>query len=42
MANPKRPINAIVPALSENDRRPTLARPAGDRGTIFSGWGPKI
>jgi len=39
---PSRPLNAIVPALPENDRRPTLIRPAGDRNTIFSGWGPKI
>jgi hypothetical protein len=40
--NPSRPLNAIVPALPECDRRPTLLRPAGDRATIFSGWGPKI
>ena len=42
MTNPKRPIHTIVPALPESDRRPTLARPAGDRGAIFGGWGPKI
>jgi hypothetical protein len=40
--NPSRPLNAIVPAPPECDRRPTLLRPAGDRATIFSGWGPKI
>jgi hypothetical protein len=40
--NPSRPLNAIVPAVPECDRRPTLIRPAGDRGTIFSGWGPKL
>jgi hypothetical protein len=42
MTIPQRPINAIITALPDSDRRPTLARPAGDRGTIFSGWGPKI
>jgi len=31
MITPSRPINSIV-----------LIRPAGDRGTIFSGWGPKL
>ena len=40
--NPNRPIHAIVPALPESDRRPTLIRPADDRGTIFGGWGPKL
>jgi hypothetical protein len=40
--NPSRPLSTIVPALPESDRRPTLIRPAGDRGTIFSGWGPKL
>jgi hypothetical protein len=39
--NPNRPIHAIVPALPESDRRPTLIRPA-DRGAIFAGWGPKL
>ncbi len=42
MTTPSRPINPIVPPLPESDRRPTLARPAGDRGTIFPGWGPKF
>ena len=42
MTTPSRPIHAIVPPLPENDRRPTLARPAGDRGNIFAGWGPKL
>jgi hypothetical protein len=41
-SHPSRPLNSIVPALLESDRRPTLIRPAGDRGTIFSGWGPKL
>ena len=41
-SHPSRPLNTIVPALLESDRRPTLIRPAGDRGTIFSGWGPKL
>ena len=40
--SPTRPIHAIVPALPESDRRPTLIRPAGDRGAIFGGWGPKL
>jgi hypothetical protein len=37
-----RPLNPIVPTLPEGDRRPTLIRPAGDRGGVFPGWGPKI
>jgi hypothetical protein len=41
-SHPSRPLNTIVPALLESDRRPTLIRPAGDRNTIFSGWGPKL
>jgi hypothetical protein len=40
--NPNRPLNAIIPVLPESDRRPTLVRPAGDRTTIFAGWGPKL
>ena len=40
--NPSRPIQSIVPALPESDRRPTLIRPAGDRGAIFGGWCPKL
>jgi hypothetical protein len=43
MTNPRpNPIHTIVPALPESDRRPTLIRPAGDRGAIFGGWGPKL
>jgi hypothetical protein len=42
MNTPSRPIHTIVPALPESDRRPTLTRPAGDRGAIFPGWGPKF
>ena len=42
MTSPNSPIHTIVPPLPENDRRPTLARPAGDRGNIFAGWGPKL
>jgi hypothetical protein len=42
MNTPSRPIHTIIPALPENDRRPTLIRPAGDRGAIFGGWGPKL
>jgi len=42
MIKPSRLIHPMVPALPENDRRPTLIRPAGDRGAIFGGWGPKI
>jgi len=43
MNTPNRPINTVVPALPEGDRRPTLVRPlAGSRGTIFAGWGPKL
>jgi hypothetical protein len=42
MTTPHRPIHAIVPALPAGDRRPTLIRPAADRGAIFNGWGPKI
>ncbi len=42
MTTPNRPINAIVPSLPDGDQRPTVIRTAGDRGAIFSGWGPKI
>ncbi len=43
MTNPAapRPIHAIVPALPESDRRPTLVRP-NSGNSIFSGWGPKL
>jgi len=41
MTTPSRPINTIVPALPENDRRATVIRPT-DRGGIFPGWGPKL
>jgi hypothetical protein len=42
MNTTSRPIHTIVPAPPESDRRPTLIRPAGDRGAIFGGWGPKL
>jgi hypothetical protein len=42
MTTPSRPLNPIVPAPPDGDRRPTLQRPTRDRGGIFSGWGPKI
>ena len=42
MTTPSRPLNPIVPTLPEGDRRPTLIRPATDRGGVFPGWGPKI
>jgi hypothetical protein len=42
MTNPKPSIHPIVPAPPESDRRATLARPAGNRGAIFPGWGPKL
>ena len=42
MTKPSRPIQPLVPALPENDRRPTLIQNARDRGAIFGGWGPKL
>lgn len=42
MTAPARPLDPILAPLPENDRRPTLVRPSGTRGTIFTGWGPKL
>ncbi len=43
MNAPKRPLNPIVPAAPETDRRPTIVRSVvRDRDQIFRGWGPSI
>jgi hypothetical protein len=42
MTTPNRPLSPIVPTMPEGDRRPTLLRPAADRGGVFPGWGPRL